>query len=186
VSWEVDLDTIAGFRTRLPVPWRGPDIVEAGPDEAVIASSWRVLHRVFAEPPMPPVDRATNGLVELAAMILGAVGGYGQRAVEELALAQESPVSDVVLVPLLLTITDWDGALFFDALHRALDSDDPGRAARAITLMRAGYGGRFAFPITKEQADALDAQVAYRKALGTTDPRLQHLLANWIRPAVPR
>jgi len=184
VTWQLDLDTIAGFRTRLPVPWRLPDITQAAPEPLVVEASWRVLHRVFAESPMPPIDRDTNGLVELAAMILGAVGGYERRAIDELALNDPSATNDLVLVPLLLTITEWDGDLFFDALHDALDSEDPRRAVRAITLMRAGYGGRFAFKITREQADVFDALVAYRKALGTTDETLRHLLETYIRPAV--
>ena len=184
MAFQVDLDTIKGFRERLPVPWGLDDIRNAAPEDSVVEASWQVLHRVFVQTPMPPIDRQTNGLVELAALILGAVGGWERRSLEGLALANPSPGHDHVLVPLLLTITGFDGDLFFSVLHDALDSDDPERVMRALTLMRRGYVGQFCFRITKGQADALDAVVESRKSLATADPAVRSVLELYIRPAV--
>jgi hypothetical protein len=154
-------------------PWEFDRLAREEGDATVVDAAWRVL---LAGPPHDPT-------VQVAAMILGAVGGHGPRALRELAFDRDDPANDRHLVPLLLTLAGGDGDLFFQAIRAALDDEDPRRVRRALQLVRAGYGGRFAFSISRDQADDLDRAVTMLRALGTDDPDLAGQLASYIRPA---
>lgn len=177
-----DLDTLHALKERLPIPYTFAQIRDALSDRQPVDAAWRVLCRAFTDGPI--ADHRARVLVDVAALTLGANGEHGRRALEELALGGDvHPGAYPQLIPLLKTVTDDDGELFFDVLLDALSDEDPGRAERALYLLRAGYGVRFRFSVRPEQVAQLNAAVATLKALGSEHAGLNSALQGYIPPS---
>lgn len=177
-----DVEAVGAFYDRLTWPFDAEDLRAARPDATVLDAAWNLLRYAFVVGPIPQ-PRGTL-LMEVGAQVLGAAGGYGRRAVWDLALGEVHPARYFQMAPLLLTVCDGDGDVFCDALLDALEGHDPDRADRALHLLRAGYGVRFRFPASSGQVALLSAAVEFARAHGTSHAGLAAALAAYIPPSV--
>lgn len=180
-AFDQDLVALEAFRETLP-PFFDLDAVrEARPADAVVAAALRGLRTAYTVTPPPRYDQRTDAAMQLAAMVLGAVGGYGQQVFDEIALRVSHPAAHKELAPLLRTILADD---LVSPLLTALDSDDPQTVRMALSLARWAFFGRWAAPLTPGQAQLFNADVTMRQQRGETDAGLRAELEAWI-PLLP-
>ena len=176
------LPALLRFRDALPPLFLLDDVAERPDLDTVVDPALAALRGAFvdADPAWQAPD--ARGLVELAAMILGAHGGFDALAFDDVARQVAHPAALRTLAPLFATIAGEDLA---PRLIEALQDRDPAAVLTALRLSHWLAGpGRPAF--TAAEIDALRAEVARLRADPATDPAIRDELGQWIGPRARR
>jgi len=181
MTWDEDLDALEAFRDGLPDFFEVEDIAAVDPSAEVVDRALRALTAAFTEVPPPRYDDRADALIQLAAMILAAEGGYGEHVFDHVALQVSHVAAHKELAPLLRLISG-DGLA--PLLLRALRADDD-TARMALSLGLWSYHGQLPSPLTEAEARAIEDAVAALRSRAKPDSPLAHALAAWI-PVRPR